>query len=47
MTTFISQLSYLVQTLTNRIQHADSSDFGILAVTVIVSVWYVNRYLGD
>ena len=47
MTLLANQITVLVQSLTNRIQHADSSDFGVLAVTVIVAVWYVNRYLGD
>ena len=47
MTSIVNQLSQLFQTLSNRIQYADSSDFGFLAVTVIVTVWYINRYLGD
>ncbi|MCA9053690.1 MAG: hypothetical protein KDA75_07620 [Planctomycetaceae bacterium] len=42
-----NQISVLIQSLTSRVQHADASDFGVLAVTVIVAVWYVNRYLGD
>ncbi|MFV0445795.1 MAG: hypothetical protein ACK5Q5_19635 [Planctomycetaceae bacterium] len=47
MTTIVHQITHLFDTIFSRLQHADSSDFGMLAVTVIVSVWYVNRYLGD
>lgn len=47
MSTIANEISSLLHTLSNRIETADSSDFGVLAVTVIISVWYVNRYLGD
>ena len=47
MTPLVHQITSLVDTMIHRMQHADSSDFGMLAVTVIVCVWYVNRYLGD
>lgn len=47
LTLLANPIAQLVHTLTDRIANADSSDFGFLAVTVIVSVWYVNRYLTD
>jgi hypothetical protein len=47
MSVLANQIAYLFHTLSERIRYADSSDFGVLAVTVIVAVWYVNRYLGD
>jgi hypothetical protein len=47
MTAFANQIGHMFQVTYAKLQHADSSDFGMLAVTVIVCVWYVNRYLGD
>ena len=47
MTLLANQITHLIHQMSSRIQNADSSDFGVLAVTVIVAVWYVNRYLGD
>lgn len=47
MQSFVIQITHMFDTIIRRMQHSDSSDFGMLAVTVIVSVWYVNRYLGD
>ncbi len=42
-----NQIGLLIHTLCERIRNADSSDFGVLAVTVIVSVWYINRYIAE
>jgi hypothetical protein len=40
-------LAHLLEAVEHRLQNAEASDFGFLAVAVIVTVWYVTRYCGD
>lgn len=40
-------LAHLLEALEDRLQNAEASDFGFLAVAVIVTVWYLTRYYGD
>lgn len=40
-------LPHLLEAVEQRLQNAEASDFGFLAVAVIVTVWYVTRYYGE
>lgn len=37
-------IARLIDVMMNRWQNADAMDFGLLAVAVIVTAWYVARY---
>ena len=45
--TAIDSAAALMRVLFDRMHHADANDFAMLSVAVVVTVWYVNRYLGD
>ena len=40
-------IRHLVDRLADRWQHATPTDFGMLAVAVIITGWYVSRYLSE
>lgn len=40
-------LAIMIDSLAHRLQYADASDFGMLAVAVIVTCWYISRYAAE
>ncbi len=43
----VRTLEHLGARLADRWHHATPTDFGMLAITVIIAGWYITRYWAD
>lgn len=47
LATLTGSIARILNSLGDWLNYADASDFGFLAVAVIVTVWYVTRYVSE